>query len=487
MKLEQLENTLVAACNEHAFAGLAVAIVESGRCVYAKGFGMADAARGVPITLDTSFRIGSISKTLTAIGLMQLHQRGLFQLDDPVNNFLRAYKIEQPRSAPAVTFRHLLTHTSGLGEFRKLSDLLRPTIGLAAKPEKLPTLREYYAPALKADVAPQVKWAYANHGFATLGQLVEDLSGQPFAEYMIDRVFGPLGMNHTDYRLSERVRNTLAQGYRMGRRGLKPISYREVIPAPAGSIFSSVNDMARYLGALLGGGANDTGRVLESETLATMMTPQYQLDPRMPAMGLAFMLSRMDGVTLVGHDGGWPGFTSAMLLAPENDVGTVVFTNTTSLLAPDLLARELLQVALGKNESVAQSPILEQTHLWNQLCGTYRPAKGFNSNFRIWMLGGALRVFVKRGHLMIGGRVPFGPIRKGLRLYPADPADPLLLRATVSGLDILVLFKRNAAGRIDSFSAATGAGAFVTLYKKKYTHDSPSLSDRLAKSPQPIQ
>src|SRR5208337_5160689 len=143
-------------------------------------------------------------------------------------------------------------------------------------------------------------------------------------------------------------------------------------PAPAGAVFSSVNDMARYLAALLGGGANDTGRVLESETLATMMTPQYQLDPRMPAMGLAFMLSRMGGIRLAGHDGGWPGFTSAMLLAPDNDVGTVVFTNTTSLLAPDLLARELLQVALGKNESVAQSPILEQTHLWSQLCGTYR-------------------------------------------------------------------------------------------------------------------
>src|SRR5208282_5563537 len=185
MNLEQLENTLIAACNEHAFAGLAV-----------------------PITLDTSFRIGSISKTLTAIGLMQLHQQGLFQLDDPVNNFLSAYKIEQPRSAPAVTFRHLLTHTSGIGEVRKLSDLLRPTIGLAANPERIPTLRQYYAPALKADVAPQVKWAYANHGFATLGQLVEDLSGQPFAEYMIDHVFGPLRMDHSDYRLSERVRST---------------------------------------------------------------------------------------------------------------------------------------------------------------------------------------------------------------------------------------------------------------------------------------
>src|SRR5215469_7879880 len=217
---EGIDEVLIAACNERSLAGIAAGIVTDGRVVYAKGFGIADAERGVPITADTSFRIGSISKTFTAIGLMQLHEQERFKLDEPVNNYLKAYKIAQPSSSPPVTFRHLLTHTSGIGELRRLSDLLRPTLGLACKPGRLPTLCAHYAPTLKAEVPPGTKWAYANHGFATLGQLVEDISGQPFAEYMRDHVFAPLGMERTDYLLSERVRATMAQGYRMRRRGL---------------------------------------------------------------------------------------------------------------------------------------------------------------------------------------------------------------------------------------------------------------------------
>ena len=429
---ERLDELLVAAGNERSLAGLAAGVVKDGRVVYAKAFGFADAQRSIHVTPDTSFRIGSISKTLTAIGLMQLFEQGRFKLDDPVNSYLKAYKIAQPAQFPPVSFHHLLTHTSGVGELRRLSDLLRPTLGLACKPGSLPTLRDYYAPALKAEVAPGTKWAYANHGFATLRQLVEDISGQPFAEYMLEHVFAPLGMEHTDYLLSEPVRGTLAQGYRMRRRGLRPIPYREIVPGPAGSVFSSVNEMVKYLAALLAGGANDTGRVIKADTLATMMTSHYQLDQRLPAVGLAFMIDHVDGMRIVGHEGGWPGFTSTMRLAPDHGVGAVVFTNT-STLPTDAIAFELIRHVLEVGERPRLKPILEQPTLWKELCGTYRPAKGLNTNLRIWMLGGAARVFVKRGHLMIGGRHPFGPVRQGLRLRAADPADPLLVRRTGRG------------------------------------------------------
>ena len=473
MDAERIDELLKTACNERALAGLAAGIVKDGRVVYAKGFGIADVQRGVPVTADTAFRIGSISKTFTAIGLMQLHEQGRFKLDDPVNSYLKTYKIAQPPSSPPVTFRHLLTHTSGIGELRRLSDLIRPTLGLACKPGRLPTLRAYYGAALKAEVAPGVKWAYANHGFATLGQLVEDISGEPFAQYMRDHVFAPLGMNHTEYLLSEQVRASLAHGYRMRRRGLRPVPYREIIPGPAGSVFSSVNEMVKYLAALLGSAANDAGRVLKPDTLATMMSPHYQLDPRMAAVGLAFMIDRVDGMRIIGHDGGWPGFTSAMWLAPDHGVGAVVFTNTTTLPPPDAIALALIRHALDVGDTAAPQVILEQPTLWNELCGTYRPARGFNTNLRIWMLGGAVRVFVKKGHLMIGGRHPFGPVRRGLRLLAADPTDPLLLRAELEGLRVVVLFKRNATGRIDEMNVAAGAGAFAALHKEKRPVSTP--------------
>ncbi|MFH7025428.1 MAG: serine hydrolase domain-containing protein [Heteroscytonema crispum UTEX LB 1556] len=132
---------------------------------------------------------------------MQLWEQGKFQLDDSINKYLKAYQVKhRDPNAPPVTFRHLLTHTSGIGEVRKFTDLLLPVWGLGGKPDKpIPSLKEYYSEGITPEVYPETKWSYANHGFATLGQLVEDISGQPFSEYAIAHIFAPLGMTHTDY------------------------------------------------------------------------------------------------------------------------------------------------------------------------------------------------------------------------------------------------------------------------------------------------
>jgi hypothetical protein len=146
---------------------------------------------------------------------------------------------------------------------RGVTDLFRPVIGLGAKPGK-PALTpaEYYPKGLLTMVRPGIKWAYSNHAFNTLGQLVEDISGESFAEYMRRQVFEPLGMASTDYLLSERVREALAQGYNFSMGRLKPVDYLEITVRGAGSVFSTVEDMCRYVAALLGGGANERGRVL---------------------------------------------------------------------------------------------------------------------------------------------------------------------------------------------------------------------------------
>ena len=333
--LERADELIVAAMNERTTAGLGVGVVNGSETLYAKGFGLADVERGSPVTPKTVFRIGSITKTMTAIGLMRLWERGRFDLDDPVNDYLRGYRVEHPDpAAPPVTFRHMLTHTSGIGELRKMTDLFRPMSGLGAKPYgPAPSPEEYYARGLRPSVYPGTKWVYTNHAYNVLGQLVEDISGAPFAGYMRENVFVPLGMQNTDYLRSERVREGLAQGYNFSRGRLKPVKYTEIVVRGAGSVFSSVDDMCRYVAALLRGGANEHGRVLEPETLSPMMEPHYRLDERLPAMGLAFLLDAFDGHLMAGHDGGWPGFLSSMLLCPEEELGVVVFVNASSLAA----------------------------------------------------------------------------------------------------------------------------------------------------------
>ena len=195
-----LRSLAVEAARRNGLGGVAVGLVADGEPPIVACLGLADRKRGRPIDPRTVFRIASISKTLTAIGVMQLRDGGLLRLDDPVNDYLKQFRIEVPRGASEVTFRHLLTHTSGIGELPKVSDLVRPAAWGAGRPQAPPSdLGELYGGVLRAEVAPGSKWAYANHGYAVLGQLVEDISGTAFAEHMRERVLRPIGMADADY------------------------------------------------------------------------------------------------------------------------------------------------------------------------------------------------------------------------------------------------------------------------------------------------
>lgn len=302
-------------------AGLAVGVIRDGSLAWFHGHGVADAASGTAVTEDTAFPIASVTKTITAVAVMRLWERGLVDLDAPAGDYLRAYRLipARPVFRPP-TIRHLLTHTAGVRAVRNLPDLIRPTLGWSARPGcPAPPLGQYYRDGLRIDVEPGTKWAYSNHGFATLGQIVEDVSGMPFGRYLREEVFAPLGMEHSDLARSGRVRSRLATGYQLRSHGLTAVADREAGPAGGGSVCSTTFDMARFAAALLGGGANEHGRVLNRGTLGTMFGPHYQPDPRIPGMGLGFFRDDAGGHPTVGRDGIWPGFHSAMVLAPAQD------------------------------------------------------------------------------------------------------------------------------------------------------------------------
>src|SRR6266581_843330 len=132
---------------------------------------------------------------MTAIATMQLRERGQVDLDAPASDYLRAYRLIPARAGfRPPTLRHLLTHTAGVRAVRKPSDLLRPALGWGTPVGRpAPSLAEYYRGGLRVDVEPGTRWAYSNHGFATLGQIVEDVSGIALDRYLRERVFGPLG------------------------------------------------------------------------------------------------------------------------------------------------------------------------------------------------------------------------------------------------------------------------------------------------------
>ncbi|MGA9475752.1 MAG: serine hydrolase domain-containing protein, partial [Terriglobales bacterium] len=464
--LNDLDEHLLTIFKKHHLAGLTVGILVNGQVVHSKCLGMADLRSRSEVCEYTTFRIGSISKTFTAVALMQLWERGLLHLESPVNDFLKAYKIVQPPLTPPITFRHLLTHTSGIGELRRWTDLFRPTLGLTISLRRPSTLREYYAPALRAELPPGSKWAYSNHGFTTLGQVIEDVSGQPFAEYMLEHVFAPLGMMHTDFQMSWRVTPRFAQGYEYVRRTLRNIANSHIVIAPAVAAVSNLEDMLLYLAAMAGNGANRYGRVIDAETLELMSTPHYVCDPRMPSNGLGFMIETRGDRLIFGHDLGWPGYSGSIRVAPQVRAAVVVLTNTavmasgfaTITIANEVVGR-LVDDRFPDSVEVSESP-----DLWAQLCGSYRPERGFYTNLRIWrLLGGRADIVIRDGHLEM--RTPLGPSKTGMLLRSADQHDPLLFRGHLNGLDIWVLFRRNKSGVVVSLSVSSTA-ICLNLYKK---------------------
>jgi CubicO group peptidase (beta-lactamase class C family) len=181
------------------------------------------------------------------------------------------------------------------------------------------------------EVEPGTKWVYSNHGFAALGQIVEDVTGLPLDRYLRDHVYRPLGMQHTDLIRSERVCPQLATGYVLRSRGLRPVVDRDALALGGGAAYSTAADLARYVPALLGHGANPHGAVLRPATLASMFDPHFQPDPRLPGIGLGFLLGDEDGHRTVGHDGIVSGYLSQMAIAPDAGIGVIVLANTGGL------------------------------------------------------------------------------------------------------------------------------------------------------------
>ena len=196
----ELEARVGEILNRRAAVGLAVGVVRDRSLEFFHGHGVADITSRAPVTEDTVFRVASITKTFTAVAVMQLWEQGIVDLDAPANDYLRAYRLipARPSFRPA-TVRHLLTHTAGIPEVLHPSDLLKPIFGETVKVgQRMPSLAEYYRRGLRIEAEPGSRFAYTDHAFATLGQIVEDVSGQPFDRYLRESLFEPLGMTHTD-------------------------------------------------------------------------------------------------------------------------------------------------------------------------------------------------------------------------------------------------------------------------------------------------
>lgn len=288
--------------------GLAYAVTRGDEIVEADAFGSTDVATGRESGIGAVFRAGSTAKPVTAMALALLCRERGIALDEPANGHLRAFQLRQPDGARQITIRHLLTHHAG---------------GLAggavyALDARAPSLRDHYGESLRAEGPAGEQFVYDNHAYATAGQIVEDVSGDPFCDWIAEHLLTPLGMLDSSYANSAMVR---APGYAFFGSEVHEVGPYEVIPLGAGSLTSTATDMARWVMALLGHRPD----VVPEDVRAAMLEPSFA-----PAegigIGLGLPLDRRDGFT-VTHTGGAPGATALIAAAPDRDLGLVVLTN----------------------------------------------------------------------------------------------------------------------------------------------------------------
>jgi CubicO group peptidase (beta-lactamase class C family) len=450
------DSGLAMLASRHPAVGLAVGVVRGGRLELFHGHGLADISSRTPVTEDTVFRIGSLTKTFTAIAVLQLCEQGLVDLDAPAGNYLRAYRLipAKPRHRPP-TVRQLLTHTAGLPQLVYPARAFQPVLGETVPyGQRVPTLAEFYRGQLHLIAEPGTRHTYSNHGFATLGQTVEDVTGQPLRGYLRDHIFEPLGMADTDLARSARIRPRLAAGYALRSGGPHPVRDYDLVTVGAGAIYSTTADMARYVAALLTGGSGGHGRVLKPETVASMFAPHYQPDHRLPGVGLAFFRRDLGGHLAVGHDGLVPGFSSQMTLAPHEGAGVVAFTNgarsAMAWLSTEVSA--ILGRMIGVPLPVIRRDIPHHPEIWTDICGWYS-FRGSLRDAQKWFVGGA-QVFVRRGQLTLRPLTPVPALARGLLLHPDDAEDPYVFRIDLSSLGMAtsrVVFSRSSADGVTAF------------------------------------
>ncbi|HUR50297.1 MAG TPA: serine hydrolase domain-containing protein [Acidimicrobiales bacterium] len=407
--------TVAQAAIDRGVPGLVVGMVQDGTSTFVEAYGTVDR--------DAVVRVGSITKLFTAIAVAQLVESERIGWDDPVVRHLRSYGFKRARGAPDATIRQVLTHTGGFGEFRRLREWRWKTIPFAVDDgSPIPPMREFYADGLRGSTAPGRGYAYANHAFASLGQMVEDVTGEPYAEYVRSHILRPLGMTSSDIDFTDEIRARLAQGYHVTKDGPVEVPLQHITIAPAGALYSTVDDMLRFAAWVSTTGASCAG-VLAPSTLAHMFERHFEPDLRLPGQGLGFARDDVGGEAVVAHDGGFPGFVASFAAVPGRRFG--VFACSTAIdLAPRAVVDRSVEALVG----VAEPSVRAKTNLplpagYRRFAGVYAPTLGLSADARWWMeYGGEFRVSADDEGLLLSS--PRGPHAEGTRLLPGDAADP---------------------------------------------------------------
>ena len=335
--------------NKDPVGSLAVGIVDGGTLAWTKSWGYADTDTKRPVTDETYYRIGSITKQFTGLMLVQLAERGKVRLSDPLVKYIPEFsQVKSPYpDAPPITLVQLATMTSGLA--REPTGAFDHSVGPVAKWESMVLS---VLPRVTYAHEPGTKFLYCNIGYALLGVALGRAAGQPYTQYVRQHILTPLGMTNTAWEPTSAMRPLLARGYDVDRSGAIDTSGPEKewegrgYRVPNGALITTMQDLSKFVAWELGSGPEG---VLKRETQQDNYSRVLVANGDMGGgYGVGFQVQRCGALVAYGHGGTTNGFLSQALFDRESKTGVIVFRSVTGgKLSPNGVAMRLLEIVSG--------------------------------------------------------------------------------------------------------------------------------------------
>lgn len=367
--IQKLTEAIEYEMQDKKLPALAMVLTDDQQNVWAQSFGLEDPNTDKKADLNTIYRIGSVSKLFTDIGIMQLVERGELDLDAPIQTYLPDFQPENSFDKP-ITLRQLMSHRSGL--------IREPRAGHYFD-DSSPSLAQTVASLNKSPLIyePESRVKYSNAGIAVVGYVLEKMKNQPFANYLQEQVLTPMGLRQSAFKPNSEIQERLAVGEMWsydGRQFDAPTF--ELGMAPAGSMYATISDLGKFLHFLFNEGRVGDNQILQAKTLEEMWTPQFETNG-VRNYGIGFRLDDQAGTRRVGHGGAIYGFATQLYALPEKKLGAacVITADGANTVSQRLAAYALdLMLAVKEGSSLPDYPqtaaIPEETQI--KYAGTYR-------------------------------------------------------------------------------------------------------------------
>lgn len=314
--------------------GCVALVANKGKIIYRKAFGLADLELNVPMNMEMVFELGSITKQITAVAIMQLVEQGKISLQDSVNKFIEDY----PSQGYHITIENLLTHTSGIKDYVRIKSY----DSTFYRRDFTPTELINYFKNETMGFAPGTDFDYSNSGYILLGYIIEKVSGMTYENYIEKNIFKPAGMSNSFYGNFAKIISNRPRGYSPATNGFRNANYISFDQYyAAGVLMSTVEDFFKYYQAL------DSYKLINKESLERTRTSYKLVNGKETSYGYGIGLGNLMGTSAVGHAGGAEGFYTNQIYFPKEDVLIVVFTNCDNYIGKDP-SMEMAALSLGK-------------------------------------------------------------------------------------------------------------------------------------------